>query len=215
MNEIVPKDFEEHLIRVIDSIAAGAGRKRMMREELLEHLLECYQVELGARQDERAAILAAIERMGNVDELQLQLQGSVPFFERVLFLCLSRKETFMLRWLWAVGVVAWVIGSQFSFPHNEQVEFAGIAIFFGYSFWHLRQKNNIASRLVGPRWPWLMGFIVVMFGVAVVLPAMAKIKNEGGFGSLSVEYLALGVLITLGGIGVLFFGNKNLRRHSA
>jgi hypothetical protein len=214
MNDPRLENFQAHLMRAIRPIAASPGRKRTMREEMLSHLLSSYQEELGRQADERTAVDTALQRLGNPEELQLQLQASVPFLERVLFLCLDRKETFMSRWLWIVGLVAWVLGSQLSFPHNEQLEFAGIAIFCGCAFWHLCQKDNIALRLIGPRWPWFAGCVAILFGTAVILPAMAKIKNEGVFAALSVESMALGALITLAGLGFLARAIKRLHAPS-
>jgi hypothetical protein len=200
MNDTRLKDFEVHLVRAIGSIAARPGRKRMMREELLYHLVERFQAELGRQSDEHAAFETAIKRLGNVEELRLQLQESVPFFERLLFLCLNRKETFMSRWLWIVGLVAIVVGDNFRFTLSEQVFLTGMVLIGGLVFRHLFQKDNLASRLIGSRWPWLAGSIGVLFGTALVLPAMAKMKHEGGFGLLPIEFLTVGAMVVLGGL---------------
>ena len=143
------KDFEDYLSGVIEPIMASPGRKRIMCADLLDHLQESYRMELGCQADESAAIEAAITRLGSADELRLQLQASVPFFERMLFLCLDRKETFMSRWLWIVGVVAMVIGDIFHFPQSEQVFLGGLALIVVLVFRHLFQRNNLASRLIG------------------------------------------------------------------
>ena len=114
----------------------------------------------------------------------------------------------MLPCLWIVGLVAWIIGSLSSIYLHEQLEFAGVALFCGCAFWHLWQKDNLALRLIGPRGLWLNGLIAVLFGTAIVLPAMAKIRQQGSFAALSVEALTLGVLITLGGLGLIAYGIK-------
>jgi hypothetical protein len=208
MNDPRLHEFQEHLTKAIASIAAGPRRKRMMSEELLSHLLTSYQEELLHKAEGPSALDRAIRRFGNVEELRLQLQASVPFFERILFMCLDRKETIMLRWIWILGVLAWTIGAFFNFT---QIEFLGVAVTCGSTFWHLCQRDNIASRLVGPRWPWLVGFVAVLFGTAVVLPAMAKIKQQGGLVPLSLEALSLGELIVLGGVG--FFAQAIKKSH--
>jgi len=211
MNPLRLRDFESYLEQAIQPITASPARKRIMREEMLAHLLNSYEEELARLTDEKSAGDVAIKRLGNADELRLQLQDSVPFFERALFLCLGRKETVMLPCLWIVGLVAWIIGMQSSFALHEQLEFGGLALFCGCTFWHLCQKDNIALRLIGPRGLWLAGLIAVLFGTAVVLPAMAKIKQQGGFAALSTEALTLGVLITLGGLGLVAYGIKKPR----
>jgi hypothetical protein len=194
------KDFEDYLSRVIDPIMASPGRKRIMRADLLDHLQESYRMELGCQADEYAAVEAAITRLGSADELRLQLQASVPLFERVLFLCLTRKGTFMSRWLWIVGVVAIVVGDNFRFTQSEQVFLAGMALIVLLVFRHLFQKDNLASRLIGSRWPWLVGCVGVLFGTALVLPAMAKMKHEGAFALLQIEFLTVGAMIVVAGL---------------
>ena len=167
-------------------------------------------MELGCQADEYAAIEAAITRLGSPDDLRLQLQASVPVFERVLFACLNRKETFMSRWLWVVGILAIVVGDNFHFIQNEQVLLAGVALISGLLFRHLLQKNNIASRMIGVRWPWLMGLVGVLFGMAVVLPAMAKMKRAGAIDLLQIEFLTLGAMIVIAGLYFIFGAVKSL-----
>lgn len=204
------KDFEDYLSGVIEPIMASPGRKRIMCADLLDHLQESYRMELGCQADESAAIEAAITRLGSADELRLQLQASVPFFERMLFLCLDRKETFMSRWLWIVGVVAMVIGDIFHFPQSEQVFLGGLALIVVLVFRHLFQRNNLASRLIGSRWPWLVGCVGVLFGTAFVLPAMAKMKHDGAFALLQTEFLTVGAMIVLGGLYFIGHAVKTL-----
>jgi len=121
----------------------------------------------------------------------------------------------MLPCLWIVGLVAWIVGSQSCIYLHEQLEFAGVALFCGCTFWHLWQKDNLALRLIGPRGLWLAGLITVLFGIAVILPAMAKIKQQECFTAFSVEALTLGVLITLGGLGLIAYGIKTPPTRSA
>jgi hypothetical protein len=199
MNDPMPKDFERHLDPVIDSIAASPARKSIMREEMLAHLLESYQAEHG-KTDDRAAIQAAINRLGSSDELRQQLQASVPTFERMLFAYLNRKETFMSRLLWVVALVAIVAGDNLSFPLHDQLFLAGMLLLSGLVFRHLCQKDNLASRLIGAHGPWLVGCFAILFGTAVVLPAMAKMKHEQAFSVLQLEFMTTGALITLGGL---------------
>ena len=106
----------------------------------------------------------------------------------------------MSRCLWIVGVVAIVVGSNFHFSQNEQVFLAGQTLIAVLVFRHLFQKDNLASRLMGSRWPWLAGSIGVLFGTALVLPAMAKMKHEGAFGLLPIEFMTVGAMIVLGGL---------------
>ncbi|MGD0138252.1 MAG: permease prefix domain 1-containing protein [Tepidisphaeraceae bacterium] len=211
MNDPRPKDFEAHLCRVIDSIAARPDRKRIMREELLGHLLECHQAELSRGSNERAAVQAAIERLGSVDELRMQLQASVPFFERMLFACLNRKETLMSRWLWIVAVAGFVAGLSVGFPHHEQFTLGCAVLLCGLGLGHLFQQRNVPPRRIGPRLLAPVGCFVILVGNGVVLPAMAKIKHDGTFGALALENVAMGALIALSGLGFVAFAIRTFR----
>ena len=116
----------------------------------------------------------------------------------------------MSRWLWIVGLVTGFFALLWSGPGQQHVEFAGIAIIAGSVIWHLCQKDNLAARYIGSRWPWLAGCVAILVGTAVVLPALAKIKQEGAFAALTVEALTLGILITLSGLAFLTRGIKSL-----
>jgi len=214
MNHPLREDFEAEARRIVHPMAASARRKRIMHEELLGHMLGVYDEEQAHLGDDRAAVAATKRRLGNADELRLQLQASVPFFERVLFLCLSRKEIFMSRWLLIVGLVTIVVGRYFHFSGNEQVLFGGMALLCGVTFRHLCQKDNIASRWIGPRWPWLVGCVVVLFGTGIILPALAKLRH-GPVAVLFVEAAILGTLITLAGLRFIASGVKSLRERPA
>jgi len=211
MNDARLNDFEAHLHRAIDSIAARPGRKRIMREELLGHLLESHQAELSRRSDEHAAVQAAIERLGSVDELRMQLQASVPFFERMLFACLNRKETLMSRWVWIVAVAGFVAGLSIGFPHHEQFALGCAVLLCGLALGHLFYKGSASPRWIGPRLLIFVGCFAALVGTGVVLPAMAKIKHDGTFGALGLETLAMGALIALSGLGFIALAIRTFR----
>lgn len=208
MNAPEIREFEALVAGAVEAIAASPGRKSVMREELLEHLLERYQAELCRQPDARSAVRTAIGRMGNANELRAQLQATVPLPERLLHLFLDRKERFMSRWLWVLGIAAIVAADALSFPQSEQVQLAGVALVSGLAFRHLWQKDKSAPRLIGPAWPWLPGFVAVMFGTALILPAMAKMKQAGGPSLLPAEFMAVGAIIALGGLGLIAHGIK-------
>jgi hypothetical protein len=85
MNDEQREQFEALLVRSIGDISASPRRLRNMREEMLSHLVNSYEEELARLGDERAAEDAAIERLGDADELQAQLQASVPFLKACSF----------------------------------------------------------------------------------------------------------------------------------
>jgi hypothetical protein len=193
--EFESAEFESALQRCIDPIAAGAGRKRLMREEMLAHLLSSYEQELRRQPDEGAAAEAAIRRMGAPDDLRRQLQATVPGPEHLFFLIANRKETGMLFPI--IGVVLWICGA---ISNHEQVEAGGVVLLWASVFWQMLQRESVVLRRLGPRSPWLVGLVAIAFGPAMILPALAKIKNDAGATVLAVEFLAVGVLITVGGL---------------
>jgi hypothetical protein len=117
--------FRAQVDSTLATVSAYACRKRVMREELLAHLLDAYEDELTCHPAPHAAAEAALCRLGDVHSLAIQLSASVPPAERFISYCL-RKEPLMrkvyLRILAAVAVV--LIGLAFVFPavakwHNE------------------------------------------------------------------------------------------------
>jgi hypothetical protein len=214
-NDPPPKEFEAYLNPVIDSIAASPGRKKIMRADLFDHLLQRYRAERGSCANDQTAVQSAINRLGSPNELREQLQASVPIVERLLFSCLNRKETVMSRWLCAAAVIAILVGDNFNFPQHEQLFLAGMILLCGLIVRHLHQKNNFASRLIGSRWPWLVGCFAVLFGIAIILPAMAKIKHEQAFSLIQIEFGAMGMLIALSGIGYIAYAIKRLTARPA
>jgi hypothetical protein len=51
----------------------------------------------------------------------------------------------------------------------------------------------------------MVGILGVAFGAAVIMPALAKIKRDAAMTATVAEFLAIGVLITLGSL--LLIGN--------
>lgn len=78
--------------RVVRPIRASGRRKDRMREELLAHLTATYHEELARDSDEAAALARALRRFGNPDHLRRELQASVPFLERILFVRMPLHE---------------------------------------------------------------------------------------------------------------------------
>jgi len=78
------KELMIHVERIVRPVRARQSRKLRMRRELLSHLQAAVQHERGKTAEESAAVSQAIKRLGDPNELTRQLQGSVPFMERLL-----------------------------------------------------------------------------------------------------------------------------------
>jgi hypothetical protein len=199
-----PQQLESYLDQTLDQIAASPGRKRAMREEMLGHLLERYQLEIDRHGDERGAIESAIHRLGNVEELRRQLQGCVPFLERIWFSTSHQEEPVMIRVLYVVAVGLIIAGNCVHIAQQEQLELAGVVLLSGLIVAHLCRKDNLATRFMGRWWHWLVGAFTFFFGTAIILPALAKIKHDNTLGILQLEFLSVGAVITLVGLGFMF-----------
>lgn len=71
------------------------------------------------------------------------------------------------------------------------------------------------KELLMSRWFWiLLGCLVALFGTAMVLPALAKMKHAGSLTTDTAGALALGLAIVLAGLGLLAYGIKRLIRAS-
>jgi ATP-dependent Clp protease ATP-binding subunit ClpC len=69
--------------RAVRPVRASAGRKRKMREELLGHLTEIYDAELGRLHNPDAALEATARRFGDPAELARELETALPRHERI------------------------------------------------------------------------------------------------------------------------------------
>jgi hypothetical protein len=162
-------EFESLIARLMRSIDAGSPRRQAMRDELLSHLRQAYEDELSQGRDESTAVQVALRRFGDLAALQLQLQESIPWFERWLAHLFDSKEIVM----------------------------------------------SIGPRVAG----WVMSLIgaAFLFGLAVVLPAVAKLGQAVPTASQSAQLvgapkalklsltslLAFSVLVMLVGLATL------------
>ncbi|HEY7088301.1 MAG TPA: hypothetical protein VH518_09450 [Tepidisphaeraceae bacterium] len=216
MNDPVPNDLEKYANRAIEPIIASPGRKRRMLEELLGHLLSAYDEERSSLQNDGAAAEAAWQRLGDPQILSAQLQASVPAIERLLFMCLGRKETPMSRLLSVLGVLALitlaVIGINLMLPlYGPLILLTATASAAAWGLLNLCRRDSAVARSLGPHGVWLLGAFGVFFGMAVILPALAKMK-QGGAQAPHFIGLALGLVIVLEGFGIIVCGV--MRRHT-
>ena len=78
-------------------------------------------------------------------------------------------------------------------------------------FFQCLSKETLMSR-----WIWLIAVFASFFGPSIVLPALARHKQEGIPWSTIAPYLAIGLLITLAGLGTILYGIVHrLRRRPA
>jgi hypothetical protein len=126
VNEPRLRQFEGRVARIVAPLVARAGRKRMIREELLSHFWQVYEEERDRLGEDAAAADATLGRMGDADELSSQLQASVPLLETLICLCLARKELFMGRWLWLLlGCLAALFGTSMILPVLAKMKHSG------------------------------------------------------------------------------------------
>jgi hypothetical protein len=179
-----PGDLEDFVHRIVHPIAASPRRKQIIQEELLAHLME------------RSA-----SDLGDPDELRQQLQSSVPLVERTVYRSLAFLEPLMTRLLWIAGLVAFTAGAHLHFTLNIFVQFAGLLLLCALMFKHFCAPDNVASRVLGRRWPWYVAATATVFGAMMILPAWAQLNR--GQSNMSFVPLVTGAAIALGGLGLL------------
>jgi len=197
-------DFMTFVERAVQPIHATAARKREMREEMLTHIRFAYDEELRQSTDARAAADAALRRFGNTSDLQLQLQASVPLFERLVF-CFLRKETLMSAWPWMVCWFAILIVMLVVAPGEMRPALAAVALIGAVGVARLTWDNHTAiTRWLGPRWGWRA--LAIAFGPSIILPALAKLKHAMQIGDMPHDIVRTLVVALILGSLIVFIG---------
>jgi hypothetical protein len=84
MNDVALKELKVVVERAVRPVRATMARKRQMREELLAHLVSAFEQAIEKHGDETLALKEATSRFGDPVELSVQLQDSIPWWNRLL-----------------------------------------------------------------------------------------------------------------------------------
>jgi hypothetical protein len=197
-------DFSDLIEQALQPIHATRARKLAMREELAAHLQSAYEEELRSSNDPIAATDAALRRFGNVVDLQMQLQSSVPALERFVVGCL-RKESFMSTWPWIACWFAVMIAMMIIAPSEMRSALAAVAAIGGIGISRLTSDGHKSiMRWLGPRWGWRA--FAIAFGPSIILPALAKLKHAMQINQVSPEIIRALIAAMLVGSLVVFIG---------
>ena len=123
----------------------------------------------------------------------------------------------MSRWL-IVAIVALLIVTAIALPDSTEFVVGALSALAGV--WFARQCQQ--NRALGRHWPWIVGLLAALTGPAMILPALAKLKQHAIeaagmsgphlFKEQLLGPLALGAFITLGGFALIVYGiGKNWR----
>lgn len=82
MNDVILRELKGVVEDAIRPVRATMARKRRIREELLAHVVSVFQQECERGGDQRAALAETKQRFGDSKALSLQLQESVPRWDR-------------------------------------------------------------------------------------------------------------------------------------
>ena len=106
-----------------------------------------------------------------------------------------------MRYLFAVaGLVAFVASQYNANIAMLMLQFGAITVMFAIVAWHLRRKDNLAARWIGPSWPWIVGTAAALFGPSIILPALAMLKQGRRSSPEMAMPLGVGFLITFWGL---------------
>jgi hypothetical protein len=201
---------QEQLRRVVDSLLASRRRKQDIQRELLVHLQQAYEEELQGpvEIDGARAANAAARRLGNAHELREQLQSSIPLLER--FIGWSRKEIVMSKTVLIAGGVVLMILWAIAIPDHAQFMAGALAMLAVVGLVRFGQRDLPSLRRLRPRLPLLLGVLAVLFGMAIVMPALHQMKVGLGPARYAGP-LALGILIVLIGIAAPIYGRLTRR----
>jgi hypothetical protein len=222
MNDAIMTSLNAMVERTVSPISAARAHKHRMHDELLSHLLATFEEELTRCADAESALAATVQRFGSIDELRRQLQASVPFFEYLLFACLERKETRMSKWLVVfagiIAIAAITIGVNIVFPRfGSFIVLGSLTVAAGTALASLSQKDSFLSAWLGPRLQGLIGCAGMLFGTAIILPALAHLKQSGVLlpghmpRDAHVVALIIGCTILLEGMGFIILGIRSRR----
>lgn len=78
------KELKVFVERCVRPIRAEESVKLDMRKELYSHLLAAYEQERERAKSHEAAVQAAMARMGDSDELSVELKGTLSFFDHLV-----------------------------------------------------------------------------------------------------------------------------------
>ncbi len=117
----------------------------------------------------------------------------------------------MSRWL-IVAVVALLGATAIAIPDSTEFVVGALLALVGVGF--ARQCQQ--SRALGRHWPWMVGVLAALTGPAMILPALAKLKQHAIdaagmpgphlFKEQLLGPLALGAFITVGGLALIVYG---------
>ena len=85
MNDSALTELKIHVERAVRPLWVGLSRKRLMREELLSHLVSIYDEEFAKLGDEQKAVEQARLRFGGSKEITAELQESVSRQDRLCY----------------------------------------------------------------------------------------------------------------------------------
>ncbi|HVT82402.1 MAG TPA: hypothetical protein VHM90_17300 [Phycisphaerae bacterium] len=185
--------LEDHVRQIVDPIHAGPWRKEIMRRDLLAHLHASAEAE-GTDEARR--------RFGNREELQRELQDTVPRFEQFVFGIIPGKETSMWRWIaiiLASGLAMTAVACAFpgAGPLINMGAVALVSLLIIMRLWDRKVPSIWRSSAL-----LLIGIAGGLTGPAIILPAWAKM-NQGHFVMPIIAAMTIGIIITLEGIGFI------------
>jgi hypothetical protein len=202
-------EFDGFVQQVVEQIRASEARKDAMREELVWHLMAAYEEELRSSGDRAIATEAARRRFGEVEAIRQQLQAVVPWSERIS--AVVRKEILMRKWIWVIAWLVMIVVMMCLMPDpNFRIDLIIVGVVGGVGVMRLSQDANSVTKWLGPRWGWRA--VGVLFGMAVILPALAMMKQGKRDGMEVAVPIALGTVMVL--IGIVTFGDALRRRYT-
>lgn len=171
MNESTVTQLKILVERAVRPVRASIFRKRKMREELLAHVSGVFEQESARLDNDQAALERTALRFGDLGEVTIELQQSVPASDGIRRFLEGRPEESIFqggsRLAWVTGVLVLIIFV------------AGLgAAGWVSAWWRQEWLESFSDALLLPVW---------LFGIALV----AKVMHKTLHGSVPAIRLAL------------------------
>jgi hypothetical protein len=125
----------------------------------------------------------------------------------------NEKENVMSWWIWMGVVAAMLITVAILSPRmNDEAMGIWLGIVFGMAIQRFWQSDNSVSREIRAKSPWIFGPLAILFGPAMILPALAKIKQQHVPMVELLGPLLIGVIVLVTGIVLVGFGIRRRMR---
>lgn len=176
-------------------LAARKGLSDPARDELCAHLEDKLHGYLNGevKITEEDALVLVRAHFGDAEKIAGQIAG-------------SQKENIMSSWFWIIAWAILAVAVLILSPQMSDVMEITLGLLAGLSIQKIRQSDGALGRQIRAVQPWLLGFLAIASGAAVILPALAKLKQQHVPFVECLGPLMFGAAVLLAGLYLIALG---------